>query len=88
MRKILSKITYHKCPNCSNYSDECIKVIHKATFTQDEKIKCMNCNWEGKWSKLRQIQETHVREGKREFIESKCIANCKKVELFELNFSE
>jgi hypothetical protein len=86
LRKILSKVIYYKCPNCSNYSDECIKVIHKAIFSEDEEIKCMNCKWKGKWNQLRQIQETHVGEGKREFIESKCITNCKKVELFELKF--
>jgi hypothetical protein len=86
LRKILYKVVYHKCPNCSSYSDECIDVVHKAIYPEDEKIKCMNCNWEGKWNQLRQIQEIYVREDKREFIESKCVANCKKVELFELKF--
>ena len=42
----------HYCPSCNTYSKDCIIVIQNAPHLSEERLKCSNCSWSGKWSDM------------------------------------
>ena len=51
------KIIKYFCPKCGLKSNQCIIILEKSCFPENEKIMCYVCRWWGKWEYMSKVIE-------------------------------